>query len=161
MPILLYNDLSFSLSSVILPTLAFIVSIAALCSNRRNAKNNIRLSILQAIFRTVSEKAKDCNTLWEIEPDINYKDATHYKVMSELIITTEIIEKSMELFSKNDKSIILIKKEFYWLFWKQLRTDLRGWIKRTPEIVKQMEPKNDIYSQQVSDLNSKFETYCN
>ena len=145
--------------SAIIPTLAFIVSIAALVSNRKNAKNNIRLSIQQAIFKTVSEKAKDCNLLWEAETDRSYENATHFKVMSELIITTEIIEKSIELFSRNDKSITAIKDEFHWLFWKQLRTDLRGWIKRTPEIVKQMEPKNLYYSQQVSDLYSKFEKH--
>ena len=116
-------NLVFDWSSVI-PILAFIVSIVALVTNRSNAKKNIRLSIQQAIFKTVSEKAKDCNILWEAETDRNHENATHFKVMSELIITTEIIEKSIELFSKNDQSIILIKDEFYWLFWKQLRADL-------------------------------------
>ena len=151
----LSSHLFFDWGSVI-PTLAFIVSIAALVTNRSNGKKNIRLSIQQAIFKTISEKAKDCNTLWEGESDRNYENATHFKVMSELIITTEIIEKSIELFSANDKSIVAIKDDFYWLFWKQLRTDLRGWIRHTPEIVKQMEPQNIYYSQQVADLNSKF-----
>jgi hypothetical protein len=143
----------------VIPTLAFIVSIAALRTNRLNAKKNIRLSIQQAIFKTISEKAKDCNALWEAETDRSYENATHFKVMSELIITTEIIEKSIEVFSANDKSITSIKQDFYWLFWKQLRTDLRGWIRRTPEIEKQMEPKNIYYAQQVSDLHSKFKNH--
>jgi hypothetical protein len=63
----------------VIPTLAFIVSIAALRTNRLNAKKNIRLSIQQAIFKPISEKAKDCNALWEAETDRSYENATHFK----------------------------------------------------------------------------------
>jgi hypothetical protein len=159
---LLQSNPSFNWSTVISAITAMVaitVSIIALRINRRMARRNIRLSIQQAIFKIVSEKAKDCNALWEAETDRSYENATHFKVMSELIITTEIIEKSIEIFSTNDKLITLIKDNFYWLFWKQLRTDLRGWVKHTPEIVKQMNPKNIYYSQQVTDLYLKFENH--
>lgn len=145
--------------SYVVPTLALIISIKALVSNINNAKKNIRLSITQAIFKSISEKAKDCNTLWEKESDKSYENATHYTVMSELIITKEIINKSLDLFSKNDEKIELLKDDFYWLLWKQLRTDLRGWIIRTPEIVKQMDPRDEIYSKQVSDLQEIFQKH--
>ena len=84
-------NFTFDWSSVI-PTSAFIVSIVALLTSHSNAKKNIRLSIQQAIFNTISEKARDCNSLWEDEAERNYINATHFKVISELIITTEIIE---------------------------------------------------------------------
>lgn len=155
---LLNCDSSFGLSSI-MPILAFILSIIALFSARTFSRKNIRLSIQQAIFKTVSEKAKDCNTLWENEPENEKQneDSPHFKIMSELIITTEIIEKSFSLFGQNDSSIDSNKNDYYYLFWKQLRTDLRGWIRRTPQIAQQQ--NNLYYSQQVADLHSKFEKY--
>lgn len=152
------SNLFLNWSSVV-PILAFIISLIALFSNRSFSKKNIQLSIQQAIFKTVSEKAKDCNTLWESEPPIEAQNenSAHYKIMSELIITKEIIEKSVDLFSKNDKSIIRYKEDYYYLFWKQLRTDLRGWIRRTPQIA--IEVNNQYYTQQVADLHAKFQKH--
>ncbi len=104
---------SLGLSSI-LPILAFILSIIVLFSGRTFSRKNIRLSIQQAIFKTVSEKAKDCNTLWESEPEnerLN-ENSPHFKIMSELIITTEIIEKSFSLFGQNDSSIDSNKNDY-------------------------------------------------
>ena len=141
--------------SKITPIVAVAVSVTAILINRRSSHKNIRLSIQQAIFKTVSDKAKDCNTMWESEPanGIN-DDSPHFKVMSELIITQEIIERSFLLFAHNYKSIKKYKDDYYYLFWKQLRTDLRGWIKRTPNIAQRV---NDLYySEQVATLQEKF-----
>ena len=97
--------------------------------------------------------------LWENEQknEIQNEDSPHFKIMSELIITIEIIEKSFSLFGQNDSSIDSNKNDYYYLFWKQLRTDLRGWIRRTPIIAKQQ--NNFYYSEQVADLHSKVEKY--
>lgn len=139
---------------------AVIVSIIALLINRIIAQKNIRLTIQQAIFKIVIDKAKECNVLWESEPEYgkqNY-NSPHFKVISELIITIEIIDRSFSLFKKNYKAI---KKEheddFYYLFWKQLRTDLRGWIRQTPAIAQKL--GDQYYSNQVIDIFNKFEKH--
>ncbi len=143
----------------IVPSLALILSLIALFSTRAFSRRNINLSIQQAIFKTVSEKAKDCNLLWENEPanEKQNENSPHFKVMSELIITTEVIEKSVSLFSQNDSSIGGSKDDYYFLFWKQLDTGLRGWIRRTPQIATQL--NNQYYSGQVTDLFSKVEKH--
>ena len=148
----------FNWSSV-LPILAFTLSIVALFSSRTFSKKNIQLSIQQAIFKTVSDKAKECNVLWENEPESEKQKSnpTHFKIMSELIITTEIIEKSFVLFGKNDKSINTFKDDYYYLLWKQLRTDLRGWIRTTRDVAEK--ENNSYYSKQVADLHNKVEKY--
>lgn len=152
---LLHSHSSFSLISF-LPILAFILSIIALYFSINFSRKNIQLSIQQVIFKTVSEKTKDCNTLWENEPanEIQNLNSPHFKIMSELIITTEIIEKSLDLFGKNSSTIKIFRDDYYYLFWKQLRTDLRDWIRRTPQIAEGL--NNVYYSQQVEDLHAKF-----
>lgn len=155
-----YLDCSSILTaSSVIPVFALVLSIIALLVNRSNSLKGIRLSIQQSIIKTISEKAKDCNSIWENESDRKFKYAENTKILSELIITIEIIEKTFELYSKNDDEILELKDEFYWLFWKQLRTDLRGWIKRTPEIVAQKDPVDIYYSNQVADLYKKFEKH--
>jgi len=155
---ILHSSSTFGLSSFV-PILAFILSLVALYFSITFSKRNIQLSIQQVIFKTVSEKAKDCNMLWENEPVLEQQNenSPHFKIMSELILTIEILEKSLGLFGKNNSSIGLYKKDFYYLFWKQLRTDLRGWVRRTPQIAIQV--NDPIYSQQVTNLHNKFESH--
>lgn len=160
MIILLYCNSSFGLTTFV-PILAFIVSALALYFSITFSRRNIQLSIQQAIFKTVSEKAKDCNILWENEPALEMQNpnSPHFKVMSELIITTEIIERSFDLFSKNSRTIKIFKEDYYYIFWKQLRTVLRGWVRRTPQISEQLQPPNVHYAQQVADLHNKVQAH--
>ncbi len=145
--------------SAITPIVAIIVSIIALFINRAIAQRNTRLTIQQALFKTVTDKVKDCNALWEIEPENErHPNSPHFKVMSELIISIEIIDKSLSLFQKNYKSIRReFESDYYYLFWKQLRTDLRDWVKTTPEIAKVL--NDDDYNLQVADLFKKFQRH--
>ncbi len=142
--------------SAVTPIVAIVVSIVAIFINRRSAQKNIRLAIQQAIFKTVSEKAKDCNTMWECEPqdERDSHSSPHFKVISELIISKEIIDRSFALFGENYKSIKKYEDDYYYLFWKQLRTDFREWIRRTPSIAQKL--NNAYYSEQVSDLHQKL-----
>ncbi len=142
----------------LLPIFAFLLSLIALYYSVTFSKRNIQLSIQQAIFKSISEKTKDCNNLWEKESQLEKQNenSPNFKVMSELIITIEIIEKSLDLFGKNSNSINKYRDDFYYLFWKQLRTDLRSWIRRTPQIATQY---GDIYTKQVIDLHSKVQKY--
>ena len=108
--------------------------------------------IQQLIFKTITEKVKDCNLIWEQECNI---DSTNHKLISEIIISREIIDKSFELFEKNYKSIRKLQTQFYKLFWTQLRTDLRVYIiERTPKIAEMQ--TNDVYKRQISDIRSWF-----
>lgn len=146
--------------ATVTPTLAIIISFVALITNRRIAQRNIRLSIQQLIFKTVVDKAKECNAMWEEEPESEKRNpnSAHFRIVSELVITKEIIDKSFSLFGKNYKSIKTeYEDDFYYLLWKQLRTDLRGWIRRTPEIAVGL--NNQYYSAQVKDLFEKFEKH--
>jgi hypothetical protein len=138
---------------------ALFVSILSVVYSVIYSKKNIRFGIQESIFKTVSEKARNCNYLWDAEPRIEKENpnSPHFKIMSELIITKEIIEKSFELFGKNELPIKNNKDDYYYLFWKQLNTDLRGWISRTPEIAKGL--KNEYYTKQVVDLFEKVQKH--
>lgn len=83
----------------------------ALFVNRRIAQRNIRLSFQQEIFKVVSDKIKEINVLWESEPENEKQNSNspHFKIISEIIISIEILERSFFLFEKNYKSI---KQEF-------------------------------------------------
>ena len=122
------------------------------------ARRNIRLSIQQAIFKIVSEKAKDCNMLWENEPESEQNDKSpHYKVVSELVISKEVIEKSFDLFEKNYKAITKLQEDYYYLLWKQLRTDLRQFIRNAPIIANQIGDK--YFIKQITDLHLIFKKH--
>ncbi len=144
--------------SAVTPVIAIVVSILALLINRTIAQKNIRLTIQQAIFKTVSEKSKDCNTLWQNEPTSKTDQREpHYKVISELIISIEVIDKSFYLFEKNYKSVRDYQDDYYYLFWKQLRTDLRGFIMLAPIIAKTV--GNEYYTKQIEDLHILFKKH--
>jgi hypothetical protein len=131
------------------------ISFSALRLNRTMARRNIRLAIQQAIFKIVSEKARDCNVIWEdeIKPDSGQSIA-RYKLVSELTISREVIDKSFELFKKNYKAIENARSDYYYLLWKQLRTDLREFVRNVPSLTNQVNDKN--YLEQINDLHRVF-----
>jgi hypothetical protein len=143
--------------NLVTPVVAIIVSICALWNNRHFSRKNVRLSIQQALFKTVSEKAKDCNALWDAEPESEKTpNSPHFKVVSELVISMEVIEKSFELFSVNYNSIADNKGDFYFLFWKQLSPNLRGFFADRADAIAR-ELGNEIYSKQIRDLRPLLE----
>ena len=160
----MWCDLKMFLShfewTAVTPIVAIIISIVALGANTRNAQRNTRLSIQQVIFRTVIDKVKEINTMWENEPENEKQNenSPHFKIISELVILKEIIDESLILFGRNYKSMKKDNEDrFYYLFWKQLRTDLRGWFRRTPQIAESL--NNQFYSAQIHDLREKFEKH--
>lgn len=150
-------DCSSSIStSTIISILAFILSVIALLVNRSNSLKGIRLTIQQSIIKVISEKVNDCNTIWEEQSDKQFIFAENKKLLSELVITIEILEKILKLHSANDSEILKSKNDYYSLFWKQLRTDLRGWIERLPETLKNKIPEDKYYTQQAIDVYNTF-----
>jgi hypothetical protein len=153
------SQIAFDWSAV--PSIvAILISIIALFVNRAIAQRNTRLTVQQSIFKTAINKAKDCNSVWlsESENEKSNLNSPHFLVITKLIISIEIIEMSFILFKQNYKSI---KKEygpaFYELFYKQLHVDLRGWIKRTPQIA--IDTKSTVFSSQVQLMLTKFEKF--
>lgn len=151
-------QLIISLAALTLSTIIILISV-------ETAKKNVRLSIQQALFKTVSDKAKDCNVVWTNEPKIKTGDneSPHYLVMTELVISLEVIDKAFELFSKNQNSITTFKKDYYYLLYKQLTPDLRGWLRRTPQIAerlkKEFKEPNRYYDKQIKDVFSALEPH--
>jgi hypothetical protein len=139
---------------------AILLSIIALLVNRAIAQRNTRLTVQQSIFKTVMDKARDCNNIWLSEPEIEKSNpnSPHFLVITELIVSIETIEMSFSLFKQNYKSI---EEEygtaFYQLFYKQLHVDLRGWMKRTPQIA--VAVHSPLFSSQVQLLVTKFERF--
>lgn len=108
---------------------AFILALISLLYTLRNAKKSMRLSIQQAVIKTAIEKAKDCNIIWD-----KSNITEHYDVISEMVISKEIILKSFEVYQKLEKGVIKEKEDYAYIFWKQLKTDVRGFF--TSEAVK-------------------------
>lgn len=145
-------------AQIITSIVAVSVSSYAVIISRRYAQKNVRLNIQQAIFKTVSEKVKDCNTMWVNEPENERHDESpHFLIMSELTISKELIDKALELFGENYKGIKQYESDYYYLFWKQLRPELRGWFIRTPDIAKKF--NNEYYNDQIRDLFAKFKPH--
>jgi hypothetical protein len=114
---------------------ALIVAGLSLKYTLKNARKNIRLSIQQAVIKTAIEKAKDCNVAWDKSKKFfddleakgtKFEKKEHYDVISELVISKEIILKSFTVFSKQDRDVIEEKEDYAYIFWKQLNTALRG-----------------------------------
>lgn len=146
-------------AQIITSIVAVCVSSYAIIISRRFAQKNVRLTIQQAIFKTVSEKVKDCNIMWVNEPEIEKNNplSPHFLIMSELTISKELIDKALELFGENYKGIHKYESDYFYLFWKQLRPDLRGWFRRTPEIAKTV--NDEYYNDLIRDLFDKFERH--
>ena len=139
---------------IVTPIIAISVSIVALLYNRFIAQRNTRLSIQQTLLKTVTDKVKDCNSIW----DTNCKfRSPNTDLISEIIISIEIIEKTFEIFKKNYSKLDSFKKDYYYLFWKQLRTSLREFIRSTPRIPEEKNDKN--YTQQIQDIHSIFKDF--
>jgi hypothetical protein len=143
------------------PIVAIAISIVALYFSISFSNKNVRLSIQQALLKLVLDKSFDCNNAWKKEPNNERNDNSfHYLVMTELIISTEIVNKSFDLFKKNYKSIMNYKDDYYYIFWKQLTPDLRGWAKRKCEEFGNSEDiDNDVYINQIKTIKRTFKKH--
>lgn len=141
--------------------LAVLISFLALRVNIKSTKRNIRLSMQQAVFKIVSDKAKESNKVWLDEPQIekNNPYSPHFLVMTELVITTQIVDRSFSLFGKNMESISKFEDDYYFLFYTQLTPDLRGWLQKTLQIAKELEPNGGIYTDQAKAVWKKLEKH--
>ncbi len=146
-------------STIITSLLALVISFIALSRNTKFSNKNITLSIQQAIFKMVMEKAKDCNLAWVNEP-INEKEnklSPHFSIATELIIAIEVIDKAFYLFGKNQASLNEFKKDYYSLYWKQLAPDVRGWVmETTPKI---QNDYNDVFVNQIDKIQTTFKDF--
>jgi hypothetical protein len=145
----------------IVPFLAISISIIALIISVKFSNKNIHLSIQHALMKIVSDKSRDCNKVWINEPETEKNDnSPHFLVVTELIITTEIVNKSFDLFSKNYRAIRDYEEYYYYIFWKQLTPDIRGWVKKTCNEKGNLENMgNDIYTNQIKTLSDTFKQY--
>src|ERR1700761_194489 len=81
-------------------------------------RSTLRVSMQQAIFKVVSNKAKDVNKIWEqLPPERQIKSDPHCDLMSEIVITKEILEEAFNLFKLHDDDVINEKGHFYYLFY--------------------------------------------
>jgi hypothetical protein len=145
-------------STWVLPVIAIIIAGLSFWKSTSYSGKNLRISVRQAIFKTVGEKAKDCNAAWEKEnmvPVAGPQNKPYFSTVSEVIISMEVIGKSLDLFKREYKAVMDNEDDYYWLFWKQLRTDLRGFLRtNAPDIAATM--RNDYYTQQVNDIHKRF-----
>jgi hypothetical protein len=144
-------------SAFIISTLAIAISIIALIINVKFSTKNIRLSIQQTIFNTTSSKSKDCNNIWMLEKK-ELSDAPYYETVTEIIISIEIINKSFDLFGKNYKSISKFKDDYFYIFWKQLKTDFRIWVMNNSKNTAN-KLSNEVYSNQINSIHSTFKKF--
>ena len=138
--------------------LAIVISFIALNRNTTFSNKNITLSIQQAIFKMVIDKAKDCNSAWLNEPENEMNDTSpHFLIVTEFLVAIDIMNKAFELFGKN-LDVSEFKKAYYYLYWKQLLPDIRGFVmERTLTIAKRV--NSNVYSAQVSTIHSTFSEF--
>ena len=147
-----------AIGSTITAVVAIVISIIALKRNTKLAKQNTQLSIRQSVFNLVKDKAHDCNIAWEDEPPFEMNDTSpHFLVATEIIVALDLIEKAFELFGENDNTLATYKSTYHYLYWKQLKPDIRGWVMhRTLEIAKRF---GDVYNNQINRIHFSFKDY--
>lgn len=152
-----------SIFTSITALVSIFVSIVALKKSSEYSRRNINTSIQQSVFKMVQEKAKECNKAWDNEPEHEMNDKSpHFLIATEIIVAIDLIEKAFDLFSKNDSSLQDNKSIYFYLYWKQLKPDIRGWImNRTMIISKEMEKmfNDDTFTRQVITMHKTFGEY--
>jgi len=153
----------FKLITILVSAVALIISIRSLnltakysATNIANATKNMRLSIQQAMAKTASEKAKDCNNLWKASRDAELgspaiRPFPHYSIITEMVISREVIDKAFSLYAKNYDEAKYDGDDCAYLFWKQLTPDIRGFFRETAFRFG-ISGKNQVYSKQVYEL---------
>jgi len=156
----LTNDFTWlTLMGAVLPFLALLLSGYTLYKNVAIAERNTRLTIQQALMKTVAEKVSDCNQLWDVIANKAESNLPHKEVVSELIISIEVIERSLSLFEKSYKLIwIEARTDYYYLFWKQLRPYLRKWIRDSSWVIME-HLADDYYTDDIKRLHKEFREY--
>lgn len=142
---------------------ALTIAALALGVNYIFPKRTIHLSTQQTIINTVADKVRICNGLWEKMNEVSAISTLpkpYTPVVSELVISLEVIEMQLAIFEKNYKNVRGDSDGYHCLFWKQLRTDLREFLHyRAPEIARQI--KDEYYIEQIDrvhkDLHKFFE----
>ena len=116
---------------------------------------NIRLRIQETLFKIVNDKARDSNNVWTNEPENERHDnSPHFKVVTELIITHEIVHRALSIFGKWHFGA----DDYYYLFWKQLSPDVRGWVMNRSKIVAQT-VNNKTYTNQIETIHKVFQKH--
>lgn len=152
-------DILSKLATILVSVLALIVSISAMKRNTKSYHKNISLSIQQAIFKIIAEKARDCNSVWINEPEneLKSKDSPHFLVTTELIISIEVINTALLLFDKQSDLIGEFKTRYFELLWKQLTPDVRGWVQNVTPVIQKKH--NDVFSKQIETIHNHFSSF--
>jgi hypothetical protein len=146
------------LAPVVTATISIIISIVALWRSSRSSRKTTSLSVQQAMFKMVQEKSKDCNIAWINEPENEQNEISpHFAVITEVIISLEVINRAFQLFDGNYKSLEDQKGDYYYLYWKQLRPAIRGWIMN--QVKKASEFDDRVYKDQLNTINTSFGKY--
>lgn len=138
---------------LILSLIAICISVYALYTSNKLQKQNLSLSIRQKLFDVANERAAACNKVWSSEVKTK-EPMPNFSTISELVITIEVMERSFSLFELRKKASILNKEDFYYIIWKQLNTELRGFIVNSKALGEYS--KNQIYRLQVEGVFDKF-----
>lgn len=138
---------------LILSLIAICISAYALYTSNKLQKQNLSLNIRQKLFDVANERAAACNKVWSTE--VKTKEVMpNFSTISELVITIEVMERSFGLFELRKKASILNKEDFYYVIWKQLNTELRGFVVNSKTLTEYS--KNQIYRSQVEGIFDKF-----
>jgi hypothetical protein len=150
-------------TSDIISLAAVVIAILALAVNYIFPRRTIHLSTQQSIISTVAERIGICNDLWiknKSIPVISVQPMLYYSVVSEVVMSLEVIELQLVIFGRNYKSVRQDRDHYFALFWKQMNPDLREFLHHTaPEVAKK--EKDDYYTDQIDrihrDLHKSFE----
>jgi len=152
-------DILSKLATILISVLALFVSISAMNRNTRFSNKNISLSVQQAIFKIVAEKAHDCNNVWINEPEneLKSKDSPHFLVTTELIISIEVINTALILFDKQSDLIGESRSKHFEIFWKQLIPDVRGWVQNVTPIIQKNH--NEVFFNQIETIHKNLSPF--
>ncbi len=119
------------------------------------ARNNLRVSIGNLFIKTASEYSHGCNQVWRKE---HTQQEFYINTITEIIISLEVMDRLVEVYKENHIDEKLINTMYY-LFWKQLDVDIRGWIKNSSMPLAQTRPIDDVYRKQIETIHSKLSEY--
>jgi hypothetical protein len=123
----------------------------------KSTQKTLRLSIQQKIVETATSKAYDCNKMWE-ENSLSQENA-NLDLMNLLVISREIIQEQISLFGRNYNNLEDSKNSIYFIFYKQIKPEIRQWLKNTESISENLQPKNEYYEKMIIDSYAVFKQF--
>ena len=96
-------------------------------AQNKASRKEVTFAAITSIVGIITNRAKDCNKIWDHLNGGQMGAGQAEQILRELIISKEVITKSLEIYGRQEGEILKDSKSFAYIFWKSLDVYLRGY----------------------------------